>query len=196
MGRVCKVSGEHVMSEAEFAAWWNESKHLQDDVFIDVLRRKLATQLQVEYFRRLALVCGDAMLSVDSHWIDAELVVVIRPYSTDPDGEIALVKVARDGGLAAVVNLLERLWTRATKEFSYTTQKKLSQMTMDSGWHRCRRLLRMAIWKLCFVCCKRALTRTKPTAAERLPHMMLPHVAIRKLCVACCKPVPTRTKPT
>ncbi|CAJ1359821.1 unnamed protein product [Effrenium voratum] len=96
------------MSEAEFAAWWNESKHLQDDVFIDVLRRNLATQLQVDNFRRLALVCGDAMLSVDSHWIDAELVVVIRPYSTDPDGEIALVKVARDGDLAAVVNLLER----------------------------------------------------------------------------------------
>ena len=184
------------MSEAEFAAWWNESKHLQDDVFIDVLRRNLATQLQVDNFRRLALVCGDAMLSVDSYWIDAELVVVIRPYSTDPDGEVALVKVARDGDLAAVVNLLERPLNPGNKGVLLHDSEEV--VSDDHGLRvtPLQAAVENGHLKLCFVCCKRALTRTKPTAAERLPHMMLPRAAIRKLCVACCEPAPTRTKPT
>ena len=53
MGRVRKVTGEDVLSEDEFAAWWSESEHLQGSVFIDVLRRHLARQLQVVNFRQL-----------------------------------------------------------------------------------------------------------------------------------------------
>ncbi|CAJ1343309.1 unnamed protein product [Effrenium voratum] len=108
MGRVRKVSGEHVMSETEFVAWWSESEHLQGEVFIDLLRRHLARQLKVENFRRLVLVCGDRMLSVHSHWIDAELTVVIRPYVTEPDDGKALVQAVLNRDLARVVGLLER----------------------------------------------------------------------------------------
>ena len=78
MGRVRKVTGEDVMSEDEFAAWWSEH-HLQGEAFVDVLRRHLAVQLPLKNFRQLALVCGDEMLLPESHWMDAELVVVIRP---------------------------------------------------------------------------------------------------------------------
>ncbi|CAJ1446181.1 unnamed protein product [Effrenium voratum] len=58
------------------------------DVFIDVLRRHLAAQLQLKNFRQLALVCDDEMLSSDSPWIDAELMAVIRPLA-DPDSPIS-----------------------------------------------------------------------------------------------------------
>ena len=109
MGRVRKVTGQDVMGEAEFAEWWSRwgAGHL-GEVFIDVLRRHLAGQLQVKNFRQLALVRGDELLSADSHWIDADLVVVIRPYVTDTDGGAALVEAALSGDLAGVVNLLDR----------------------------------------------------------------------------------------
>ena len=108
MGRVRKISGEDVMTEDEFAAWWNQSEHLHGNVFIDVLRRHLAIKLQVKHYRRLALVCGDARLSVQSHWTDAELVVVMRSFLTEPDDGAALVEAALRGDLAGVVNLLDR----------------------------------------------------------------------------------------
>ena len=107
MGRVRKVTGEDVMSEDEFAAWWSEH-HLQGEAFVDVLRRYLATKLQLKNFRQLALVCGDAMLSPESHWTDAELVVVIRPFLPDADGLQALVQAASNGDVAGVMSLLER----------------------------------------------------------------------------------------
>ena len=106
MGCVRKVTGEDVMTEDEFAAWWSE--HLQGGVFIDVLRLHLATKLRLKNFRQLALVCGDDTLS-DSHWVDAEVVVVIRPYlaDTDGDGPNALVQAVANGDIAGVVSLLE-----------------------------------------------------------------------------------------
>ena len=107
MGRVHKVTGEEVMSEDEFAAWWSEH-HLHGEAFVDVLRRHLATKLQLKNFRQLALVCGDEMLSPDSPWIDAELMFVIRPYLADGDGAKALVLAAASGDVAGVVRLLER----------------------------------------------------------------------------------------
>ena len=51
MGRVHKVTWEEVMSEDEFAAWWSEH-HLHGEAFVDVLRRHLATKLQLKNFRR------------------------------------------------------------------------------------------------------------------------------------------------
>ena len=108
MGRVRKVTGEDVMNEDQFAEWWREH-HLRGEAFVDELRRRLAKQLQMKNFRQLALVCGNEMLSPESHWMDAELVVVIRPYSpdTDADGRKALARAALDGDVAGVVSLLE-----------------------------------------------------------------------------------------
>ena len=108
MGRVRKVTGEDVMTEDEFAAWWEEH-HLEGDIFIDALRRDLARRLQVKNFRQLALVFGDQMLGQESRWIDADLVLVVRPYLTDTEEEgKELLKAAYEGDVQSVVSLLER----------------------------------------------------------------------------------------
>ena len=106
MGRVRKVNGEELMTEDEFAAWRN-APHL--GAFNEVLRHHLAEKLRVKNFRTLALVCGDQMLGLESPWVDAELVVLIRPYlhCTDEDSTWELLQAARIGDAARVVDLLE-----------------------------------------------------------------------------------------
>ena len=56
-------------------------------------------------FRQLALVYREEMLSPDSHWVDDELVVVIRPYLTD--GTQELLQAAHTADAARVVSLLQ-----------------------------------------------------------------------------------------
>ncbi|CAJ1440606.1 unnamed protein product [Effrenium voratum] len=109
MGRVRKVNGEDVMTENDFAAWWAEH-HVEGGIFIDVLRCELAGRLRLKNFRQLALTCGDQRLGPESHWMDAELVVVVQPYLTDVDTEssVQLVQAARDGAVPRVVSLLDR----------------------------------------------------------------------------------------
>ena len=107
MGRVHKVTGEDVMREDDFAAWWEEH-HQEGGIFINELRRHLARLLQVKNFRQLALACGDEILLPDSDWRDGEMLVLIRPYVTDKDGEgLELLQAARDGDAASVARLLE-----------------------------------------------------------------------------------------
>ena len=95
------------MTEHEFAAWWEE--HSLRGIFVDVLRRFLSRRLQVLNFRRLALVCGHEMLGPESCWVDAELVVLIRPYTdTDEEAQREWLGAAINGDAAGIVNLLER----------------------------------------------------------------------------------------
>ena len=100
MGRVRKVNGDQVMSEEEFAGW-------QDQCDFQMLRRHLAKRLLVTNFRRLALVCGDQMLVPESRWVDAELVVVVRPYVPNESTD-ELLRAAGKGETAQIVELLER----------------------------------------------------------------------------------------
>ncbi|CAJ1455645.1 unnamed protein product [Effrenium voratum] len=100
MGRIRKINGEDVMTEDEFAAWWQG--HQGD---FEELRRRLATKLQVKNFRQLALV-DDEMLAA-GQWMDVELVVVIRPYLTDTDSKV-LVQAAGNGDVEGVASLLEK----------------------------------------------------------------------------------------
>ena len=104
MGRVLTVTGEDVMTANAFAAWWDE--HHQSGIFVDVLRRDLASRLQAR-FRQLALVLGDEVLSSDSQWIDAELVVVVRPYLTTDAENQELLQAAGQGDVARVARLLD-----------------------------------------------------------------------------------------
>ena len=105
MGRVRKVTGEEALTEEEFAAWWKQH-HLQRDSFVNALRRRVARQMKIGNFRLLALVCGDQVLGAESPWMDAELVVVVRPYSTD--GQDELFKAVGVGDMETVVSLLEK----------------------------------------------------------------------------------------
>ena len=113
------------MTEDEFAAWWSEHR-TQGDVFIDVLRRHLAAQLQLNNSRQLALVCDDEMLSSDSPWIDAELMAVIRPLA-DPDGPISRT-VNGD-----VVRLLERPLDPDTQVVDTYDKPSTLQMAASKG---------------------------------------------------------------
>ncbi|CAJ1445858.1 unnamed protein product, partial [Effrenium voratum] len=104
MGRVRTVAGEEVLTEEEFATWWEEH-HLQRDSFVNARRRRVAGQMQIRNFRRLALICGEQVLGAESPWMDAEMVAVVRTYSTD--GQDDLLRAARKGEMSKVVSLLE-----------------------------------------------------------------------------------------
>lgn len=133
MGRIRSVSGEDVMTEAEFAAWWQEH---QGGRFLDVLRRHVARQLQVQNFRQLALICGDQVLAVPSQWVDAEMVTVVRPYADD-DG-LELLQAARDGDAAKVATWLHVGSSQPLTAFSdedswFRTKQACAGMKTNSG---------------------------------------------------------------
>ncbi|CAJ1449818.1 unnamed protein product [Effrenium voratum] len=87
------VTGEEVMSKADFAAWWDEVCELRDSgvaCFLDAVRRELARRLRFRNFRQLALACGQQKLGPDSGWTNAELVVVMRSYEFQGEAELQI----------------------------------------------------------------------------------------------------------
>ncbi|CAJ1449826.1 unnamed protein product [Effrenium voratum] len=82
MACVRRMTGEEVLSEADFAVWWDESCERREGgaLFVDELRREVARRMQLRNFRQLTLVSGDRHLGRQSAWTNAELVAVVRPY--------------------------------------------------------------------------------------------------------------------
>ncbi|CAJ1424721.1 unnamed protein product [Effrenium voratum] len=110
MGCVRRVTGEEVMTREEFAKWWNEQHELRDGnmPFVDALRRHLAVQLQIPNFRRLALVRGEDVLRPEDPWQIADLVVVVRQYSTASDDVTIFVTGVAFGDAERLLASLER----------------------------------------------------------------------------------------
>ncbi|CAJ1396273.1 unnamed protein product [Effrenium voratum] len=81
MGCVRQVSGEDVISEQEFRAWWEEQRKQREDgvCFFHVLRQEVAKRMRVPHVRRLQLVCDGNILTPSDGWMNAELTVVVRP---------------------------------------------------------------------------------------------------------------------
>ena len=196
MGRVRKVSGEDVVTEDEFAAWWSE-QHEGD--FHHVFRRYLAARLQLKNFRQLALVRGDEMLSQDSHWIDAELVVVIRPYLEDTDGEYweRLLLAAGSGDAAAVASLLEMPLDPDSGFDNELLEPDEIEYEDEDAQVAPIRLLKQA---LCLhvevVRCllAGASANARVMVVDAVQCLLLPRVGMWKLFVACWTPTPRRTR--
>lgn len=114
MACVHLASGHLVLSEADFAAWWDERRELRGAgiSFADALRQEVARRLDVRNFRQLAVVSGEQALGPGSPWSNAgPLVAVVRQYVADEAAEGAvseLFHVAGSGDLAQVISLLER----------------------------------------------------------------------------------------
>ncbi|CAJ1396269.1 unnamed protein product [Effrenium voratum] len=104
MGCVRRVTGEAVMSEADFETWWQTSRDPAAP-FVDVLRQHLAKRLQVRNFRRLALVSGQQVLHIDSPWHAEPLVAVIQQYVPSPDSHSELVQAASTGDAVKVASV-------------------------------------------------------------------------------------------
>ncbi|CAJ1449817.1 unnamed protein product [Effrenium voratum] len=115
MGRVRHgVTGEEVLPEDEFATWWEQRRLLREGAcegaatFLDALRREVAGRLQLRNFRQLAVACGEQRLGPASPWLNAELVVLARPYTDAPEHELAeLWEAAFTGDAGSVTSLLE-----------------------------------------------------------------------------------------
>ncbi|CAJ1449825.1 unnamed protein product [Effrenium voratum] len=99
------------MSQAEFAAWWEEQRELRENCvpFADALRREVARRLQLRNFRKLALLCGEQLLGPDSPWNSVEsLLAVVKPYVDVGDGVADFLKAASAGDAATVMRFLDK----------------------------------------------------------------------------------------
>ena len=109
-------SGREVMTEQDFARWWEEQHDDRErgTSFCDALRREVAKRLPLRNFRRLSLAIGHRLLGQDSLWSDAEpIVAVVRPFVPAGEGKgdafpcPELFQSARQGEVEGVVRLLE-----------------------------------------------------------------------------------------
>ncbi|CAJ1429746.1 unnamed protein product [Effrenium voratum] len=103
-------SGREVMTEQEFATWFEATLELRQRnlCFFDVLRQEIARRMQLGNFRRLRLVCDHA-LGPHSPWTsDAAFLAVVRPYvQKDAEAGNQLFEAALEGDSASLVRLLE-----------------------------------------------------------------------------------------
>ena len=104
---ICLPSGKELMSEPEFAKWW-EQRGLCETGFLDSLRKHLAKLLGLS-FRQLGLVCDSAILGPKSSWDTSRpLVAVVRQHvQLDEADHGRFLQAANDGLEEKVSEFLE-----------------------------------------------------------------------------------------
>ena len=115
MACVLAPSGNEIITEKEFAHWWEDHCALRESgkSFIDLLRQHVAKRQGFANFRQLAIVCQESTLGRDSPWDNLRpLVAIRRSYAENSEGDIQacvqLMEAARGGLINDVVQLLER----------------------------------------------------------------------------------------
>ncbi|CAJ1386200.1 unnamed protein product [Effrenium voratum] len=110
MACVHLLSGRELMTESEFAQWWEETGALRDSgaCFLDALREELARRMQLGHFRRLSLVREGRRLGRRSAWSNMQpLVAVVRQFAAGAVKK-QLGNAAKHGDVGSLMMLLER----------------------------------------------------------------------------------------
>ena len=100
MASVSLPSGKQLLSQGEFAKWWEEQRELRENglCFFDALRKHLA-QLMGLSFRQLGLAGGTATLGPDSPWDNSRpLAAVVRQQMQLSQADYAELLGAADVG--------------------------------------------------------------------------------------------------
>ncbi|CAJ1374166.1 unnamed protein product [Effrenium voratum] len=111
MACVLLASGLEVMSEQDFASWWEATQERRNagEGFLDELRKEVARRLGIVNFRQLALMAsgssGPMRLEPTSPWTAAPVTAIVRQY-VGGEGE-TLLRAAVGGDAEAVLRLLE-----------------------------------------------------------------------------------------